>query len=146
MSTGSGSYKRKAPDAPPTGVRAPPTKLWKMDFVCWMNVANTGFQVCLSAYMWALNRYDRPSWSTGLFVCLACIVAAVAGIMMGVEGKNVKTVEGVPLAKRDLERLARDRELGIPHYNNIKDKDPNEQKSKKGWFARSEKPKVGTEV
>ncbi|KAK6063463.1 hypothetical protein SCUP234_09342 [Seiridium cupressi] len=119
------------PEAPPTGIRAPPTKLWKLDLVVWFNVANTLLQVCLSSFMWALNRYDRPSWSTGLFVCLACIVAAIAGIMMGVEGKHVKTIEGVPLTKRDYERLAKDAELGVTHWNNIKDKDPQEKEKKK---------------
>ncbi|KAI4603579.1 hypothetical protein KJ359_003395 [Pestalotiopsis sp. 9143b] len=118
-------------DAPPTGIRAPPTKMWKLDCVVWLNVANTLLQVCLSTFMWALNRYDRPSWSTGLFVCLACIVAAIAGIMMAIEGKHVKAIEGVPLTKRDYERLAKDKELGIPHWNNIKDKDPQEKENKK---------------
>ncbi|KAI1337781.1 hypothetical protein F5Y15DRAFT_143781 [Xylariaceae sp. FL0016] len=142
-------------DAPPTGLRAPPTKLWKLDFIVWLNFSNTVLQGFLSGFMWALNRYDRPSWSTGLFVCLACIVAAIAGIMMGVEGKHVKTIEGVPLTKRDYERLARDKEMGIPHYNNIKDKDPEEEKRKKagkkskkhrGFLGRSEKsPMLGTD-
>lgn len=118
-------------DPPPTGIRAPPTKLWKLDAVIWLNVWNTLLQVCLSTFMWALDRFDRPSWSTGLFVCLACIVAAIAGIIMGIEGKHVKTIEGVPLTKRDMERLSRDKELGIPHWNNIKDKDPKEKENKK---------------
>lgn len=48
----------------------------------------------LSANM--IHRYKRPSWSTGLFVALACIVAALGGIMMFTEGKKVKKVEGVP--------------------------------------------------
>lgn len=42
------------------------------------------------------DRYDRPSWSTGLFVALACIVAALGGLMMFTEGKKVKKVEGIP--------------------------------------------------
>ncbi|XXG96538.1 hypothetical protein Hte_002821 [Hypoxylon texense] len=135
-------------DAPPTGIRAPQTKMWKMDFIVYFNVANTFLQCVLSGFMWALNRYDRPSWSTGLFVCLACIASAIAGIMMGIEGKHVKAIEGVPLNKGDLERLARDKELGIPHYNNIKDKDPEEikekerkkrEKKEKKWFRKSEK-------
>ncbi|CAJ2506899.1 Uu.00g080850.m01.CDS01 [Anthostomella pinea] len=141
-------------DAPPTGIRAPPTKMWKMDFVVYFNVANTLLQVCLSTFMWALNRYDRPSWSTGLFVCLACIAAAIGGILMGVEGKHVKAIEGVPLSKRDYQRLTRDEERGIPHYNNIKDKDPEEERKKEadkkakkqgGLFGRSEKHHVGTD-
>ncbi|KIW01075.1 uncharacterized protein PV09_07366 [Verruconis gallopava] len=44
-----------------------------------------------------MNRYNRLSWSTGFFVAIACIVAALGGIMMGLEGRKVKRVEGVPL-------------------------------------------------
>ena len=76
----------KAPDPPLTGVRAPPTAGWKIDFVIWCNVWNTFLQACLCGFMWGMNRYDRPSWSTGLFIALACIVAGVGGIMMFVEG------------------------------------------------------------
>ncbi|KAF2280522.1 uncharacterized protein EI97DRAFT_124894 [Westerdykella ornata] len=89
----------KIPDPPPTGVHAPPTKPWKMDFVVWMNVWNTLFQIVLCFYMWHYNRYDRPSWATGLFVALGCIVAGLGGIMMFHEGKHVKRVEGVPIPK-----------------------------------------------
>jgi hypothetical protein len=81
---------------PLTGVRAPPTSMWRMDFVIWMNVWNTFFQACLCGFMWGMNRYNRPSWSTGLFVAIACIVAGLGGIMMAMEGKKVKRVEGVP--------------------------------------------------
>lgn len=120
------------PQAPPTGLRAPPTKMWKLDFVVWFNVSNTFLQCVLSGFMWGLNRYDRPSWSTGLFVCLACIAAGTAGAMMGIEGKHAKAIEGVPLTKRDFERLRRDKELGVPHWNNMKDEDPNKKNEKKG--------------
>jgi hypothetical protein len=89
----------KVPDPPPTGIRAPATKGWKMDFVVWMNVWNTFFQIVLCFYMYHYNRYLRPSWATGTFVALGCIVAGVAGIMMYHEGKNVKKVEGVPMQK-----------------------------------------------
>jgi len=88
---------RHAPSPPLTGVRAPPTPLWKMDFVIWMFVINTFLQAVLSGFMWGLNRFNRPSWSTGLFVALACIVAAIAGIMQFTEGKKIKAVEGVPV-------------------------------------------------
>lgn len=124
---------KKIPEAPLTGVRAPPTKAWKMDFVIWLMIWNTLFQCVLSGVMWGMNRYTRPSWSTGLFVALGCIVAGVGGIMMFIEGRHVKSIEGVPLTDRDRERLARDQERGIPHYNNIKDKplDKKEKKEKK---------------
>lgn len=89
--------REKIPSPPPTAHRAPPTKGWKMDFVVWMNVWNTFFQVVLCFYMYHYNRYVRPSWATGTFVALGCIVAGLGGIMMHVEGKNIKKVEGVPI-------------------------------------------------
>ncbi|KAA8568515.1 hypothetical protein EYC84_007539 [Monilinia fructicola] len=94
----------KSPDAPLTGVRAPPTAMWKLDFVVWTMVWNTFLQAVLSGFMWGLNRYDRPSWSTGLFA-----------------------IEGVPVSDVDRAKLARDRELGIVHFNNIKDEKPKEK-------------------
>ncbi|KAI5850533.1 hypothetical protein DFP73DRAFT_508991 [Morchella snyderi] len=78
-----------------TGERAPPTSSWKMDFVVWMYVWNTFLQAVLSGFMWGMNRIERPSWSTGLFVALACIVAGVAGGMVWWEGRRVKRIEGV---------------------------------------------------
>lgn len=45
--------------------------------------------------MWGMNRYARPPWSTGLFVALACIIAAVGGWVSWREGKRIKKVEGV---------------------------------------------------
>ena len=119
----------KIPDAPLTGVRAPATKLWKMDFFIWSMIWNTILQCVLSAFMWGMNRYDRPSWSTGLFVALACIVAAVGGLVTFFEGKKVKSIEGVPLTDADKEKLAHDMQLGVLHYNNIKDKKPKEKVS-----------------
>ena len=96
----------KIPDPPPTGWRASPTTTWKMDFVLWMNVSNTFFQVLLCFYMWHYDRIQRPSWATGLFVALGCIVAGVAGIMIAVEGKRIKKTEGVPMRKEDQNRFA----------------------------------------
>ncbi|OJD29135.1 alpha-l-rhamnosidase c protein [Diplodia corticola] len=101
----------KTPDPPPTGVRAPPTSPWKLDFVVWCNMWNTFLQACLAGFMWGLNRFDRPSWSTGLFVALACIVSAVGGLCIFLEGKAVKKVEGVPMESwRKNERVALDEE------------------------------------
>lgn len=131
----------RIPNAPLTGIRAPPTALWKLDFVIWAMVWNTFLQACLAGFMWGLNRYKRPSWSTGLFVALACIVAACGGIMAFVEGKHVKAIEGVPVSEKDQERLKRDRELGITHYNNIKDEKPKKKKAReeKKNFRRKQK-------
>lgn len=108
------------PDAPLTATRAPPTKTWKMDLMVWANCFNTFMQALLSGFMWGMNRYDRPSWSVGLFVGLAIVFAAAGGLVAFVEGKAVKGVEGVPLSEADRERLARDRELNIPHYVSLR--------------------------
>lgn len=85
----------KAPTPPPTGIRAQPTAPWKLDFFIWCQVWNTFFQCCLCGFMWGMNRYARPPWSTGLFVALACIIAGVGGYVSFLEGKRVKKVEGV---------------------------------------------------
>lgn len=132
----------KTPNAPLTGVRAPPTAWWKLDFVIWMMIWNTLLQGVLCGLMWGFNRYNRPSWSTGLFVCLGCGVAIFGGIMSFIEGKHVKAIEGVPVSEEDQERLKRDRELGITHYNNINDEKPKEKKEKdekSGLFHRKQK-------
>jgi hypothetical protein len=138
----------KTPEAPLTGIRAPPTALWKLDFVIWTMVWNTFLQAVLSGFMWGMNRYDRPSWSTGLFVALACIVAACGGIMSFIEGKHVKAIEGVPVSEEDQERLRRDREQGITHWNNIKGEKPKEKKAKEpqGTSIQFTKPTQAEDV
>jgi len=113
--------------APLTGTRAPPTSMWKLDFVIWSMVLNTFAQCALCGIMWGLNRYDRPSWTTGFLVAIACIIAMIGGYVMFLEGKKVKSIEGVPLTERDHEKLASDKEQGVPHYNNIKDKKPKQK-------------------
>ena len=87
----------KIADAPLTGIRAPATRMWKLDYVIWAFVLNTFLQAVLSGFMWGFNRYKRPSWSTGTFVALACIVAGLGGLMSFQEGKRVKKFEGIPV-------------------------------------------------
>lgn len=53
-----------------------------------------------------------------------------------IEAKKVKAIEGIPLSEADRETLEHDRELGIYHYNNIKDKGPKEPKEKKSLRER----------
>ena len=77
--------------------------------------------------MWGMDRYTRPSWGTGLFVGLALIAGSLGGIGIFTEGKKVKRVEGVALTDEDKEKLARDKEQGIYHYNNIKAKRPKQK-------------------
>ncbi|KAL1839031.1 hypothetical protein VTJ49DRAFT_1931 [Mycothermus thermophilus] len=123
--------EKNMPQAPLTGTRAAPTAVWKLDLVIWSMVWNTFAQCALCGIMWGMNRHDRPSWATGFLVAIACVIAMVGGLVMFLEGRRVKSVEGVPLSDRDREKLARDKELGIPHYNNLKDKKPKEKKGAK---------------
>ncbi|CAG7918027.1 unnamed protein product [Penicillium olsonii] len=76
--------------------RATPTPRWKMDLVVWGNLLNSLLQVCLAVFMWAFNRFNRPSWATGLFVGLACAVAGLAGITMWLEKKRVQKASEHP--------------------------------------------------
>ena len=103
----------KAPDPPLTGFRANPTQKWKLDFVIWAYVWNTFLQIVLSTFMWHYNRFTRPSWSTGLFVALACIVAGLGGLMCFVEGKKIKAIEGIPVSEaEELKQIENDVERG----------------------------------
>ncbi|KAL6713396.1 hypothetical protein ACLMJK_008861 [Lecanora helva] len=106
----------KIPDNPLTGIRALGTKLWKMDYVVWAFVCNTFLQAVLSGFMWGYDRYTRPSWSTGTFVALACIVAGLGGLMQFQEGKRIKAVEGIPVDEaemlKDVERDVKGGEKG----------------------------------
>lgn len=99
----------KTPPAPLTGNRAPDTKTWKLDFVIWAMVLNTFLQIVLCGFMWGYNRFDRPSWATGTFIALACVVAGAGGIMTFFEAKKVKAVEGIPVED---EGKKNDAELG----------------------------------
>ncbi|KAI4177090.1 MAG: hypothetical protein LQ343_000572 [Gyalolechia ehrenbergii] len=110
---------KKSPEQPLTGIRAPPTSLWKLDYVVWAYVLNTFLQAVLSGFMWGMNRYDRPSWSTGLFVALACIVAGLGGLMVFKEGKRVKGVEGIPVGEAE---VLEDIEKGVEGRNRKKKK------------------------
>ena len=80
----------------------------------WAYVLNTFLQIVLSTFMWADNRFTRPSWSTGLFVALACIVAACGGLMVFLEGKKVKRMEGIPVDEEERIKDAEgDVEMGV---------------------------------
>ncbi|KAK8149715.1 hypothetical protein G3M48_005796 [Beauveria asiatica] len=139
----------RIPDAPLTGVRARATALWKLDFVIWFMVGNTLLQCVLCGFMWGMNRYDRPSWSTGLFVALGCTVAIIAGLVMFFEGKAVKGIEGVPVSQADMELLAKDRERGIYHFNNMRDKSEqksNKREAKKGYSQNRRSKEAGAIV
>ncbi|KAK5135426.1 hypothetical protein LTR08_005214 [Meristemomyces frigidus] len=84
----------KRANDPLTDIRAPPTAAWKLDFFVWSQVINTFFQVGLCGVMWGFSRYNRPGWTTGLLIALACIIAGAGGVVSFLEGKKVKKVEG----------------------------------------------------
>lgn len=94
-----------SPGPPLTGERAAPSIYWKLDFVIWAFVWNTWLQIVLCGLMWGFDKYNRPSWSVGLFISLACIIASAGGWVIFKEGKRVKSVEGVPVSEADIEIL-----------------------------------------
>ncbi|KAF2427855.1 hypothetical protein EJ08DRAFT_592531 [Tothia fuscella] len=89
----------KSATPPLTGVRALPTKIWKMDFVVWMMLGNTIFQIILCGFMWGQNRYVRPAWATALFIVLGMLSGIFAGWVQFQESKKIKQREGIPLTK-----------------------------------------------
>lgn len=87
-----------------TGKRAPATASWKMDFVVWMMVLNTLFQVGMAFFMWHWNRIDRPGWGTGTFIGLGCASSLAAGLMTWWEGRKIKKIEGPKILIEDPDR------------------------------------------
>jgi len=62
---------------------------------------NTVFQIVLATFMWVDNRFQRPSWSTGLFVALGCIAGICAGTIQGMEGSRaIKVEQGIEKKKK----------------------------------------------
>jgi hypothetical protein len=84
---------------PKTSATAPQfiegTRPWTMDFVIWCNAWNTIFQACLAGCMWGMNRINRPSWTTGLFIALACFVSGAGGWITYNEGRKTKRLRGL---------------------------------------------------
>ncbi|KAF2860055.1 hypothetical protein K470DRAFT_198120, partial [Piedraia hortae CBS 480.64] len=73
--------------------KQPTTAMWKMDVFVWAQIANTALQACLCGFMWGMSRYNRPAWATGLFIALACGVAAAGGLIAFLEGRKAVKVE-----------------------------------------------------
>lgn len=129
------------PPAPLTGVRAPPTKTWLLDFVIWMYLWNTLFQCVLAGAMWGWNRFHRPSWLVGLMISMGCVVAIAAGLAIFFAGKKVKAVEGIPVEEeevledieRDADETSRESARGSPVE---KTKSRVEKRKGKHWFER----------
>jgi hypothetical protein len=79
------------------GVSGDTTPLWKLSMVVWCNALNTVFQACLAACMWGMNRFTRPSWTTGLFVAAACICAGLGGWITYKEEQRRKKKQQSPV-------------------------------------------------
>jgi hypothetical protein len=90
------------PEPPLTGLRAPTSRSWTLDAVIWLYLWNTIFQVLLCVWMWHWNRFTRPSWGTGVWITLGCLVAIGAGIVIFREGLRVKKIEGIPIQEYDV--------------------------------------------
>ncbi|KAJ9632822.1 hypothetical protein H2204_007552 [Knufia peltigerae] len=90
------------PEPPLTGLRAKPSKSWTLDFVVYMYMLNTGCQVLLCFWMWHWNRFDRPSWGTGVWITFGCLTGIFAGICVFIEGNKVKRAEGIPVQEYDV--------------------------------------------
>jgi hypothetical protein len=89
--------KATLPDVGPSPMKVYPhvatSKPWKLWGNILLNLSNTGFQITLATFMWADDRYVRPSWATGLFVALGCIAGAAGGIVQGMEGGRAGRAE-----------------------------------------------------
>ena len=62
--------------------------------------------------------------------------------MMFLDGKKVKSIEGVPVSEADRQQLEADRERGVMHYNNINDENAArkaEEKAKKEAKKKAKK-------
>jgi hypothetical protein len=90
------------PEPPLTGLRAPTTPSWTLDAVIWLYMFNTIFQVLLCVWMWHWGRIDRPSWGTGVWITLGCLVAIFAGLIVFRQGAKVKKIEGIPVQEYDV--------------------------------------------
>jgi hypothetical protein len=82
--------------------------------------------------MWGLNRFNRPSATTGIFISLGCIVAIIAGVVVFIEGKKVKAVEGIPVHEYDVfetieEKQAAQEKAAKKHKKHNKDQEGNER-------------------
>ncbi|KAJ9609431.1 hypothetical protein H2200_005758 [Cladophialophora chaetospira] len=90
------------PEPPLTGIRAPSSRSWTLDAVIWLYLWNTIFQVLLCIWMWHWNRFNRPSWGTGVWITFGCLVAIGAGVVAMREGLRVKKIEGIPVQEYDV--------------------------------------------
>jgi hypothetical protein len=63
--------------------------LW-IRIVIWMFIANSLFQIGMAVCMWSMDMYTRPGWLVGIFVGLACLSGASAGLIQFILGRRTK--------------------------------------------------------
>jgi hypothetical protein len=64
-------------------------------WICIFNDANSVFQCTLAACMWALNRFQRPAWTTSVLILFAFTCGIISGILIWRGGKKTKRTERV---------------------------------------------------
>lgn len=67
------------------------TSDWKLLLVIVLYILNSVFQVLLCFVMWHYNRFTRPSWTTGVLIAASFTCVIIAGIVMFVEARRIKT-------------------------------------------------------
>lgn len=67
------------------------TALW----ICICNDANSVFQCTLAGFMWGLNRFQRPAYSTALLILFAFGCGIASGVLIWRGGKKTKRTERV---------------------------------------------------
>lgn len=68
------------------------TKNWKLLMIVLLYIMNSVFQVLLCVAMWKYNILTRPSWVTGTLIAASFSCVIIAGIIMFLEAKKIKTL------------------------------------------------------
>ncbi|KIJ70056.1 hypothetical protein HYDPIDRAFT_121420 [Hydnomerulius pinastri MD-312] len=64
-------------------------------WICLLNDGNSIFQVMLSSCMWALNRFNRPAWTTGTLIPASFLCGLVSAILIWYGGQQTRRTEQV---------------------------------------------------
>ncbi|TFK23246.1 hypothetical protein FA15DRAFT_670632 [Coprinopsis marcescibilis] len=67
------------------------TALW----ICFLNDANSIFQIILCGTMWGMNRFQRPPWSTGILIPAGFLCGIGSAVLIWRGGERTKRIEEV---------------------------------------------------
>ena len=89
--------------------------VWLLDAVVWFNLWNSLWQACLAGCVWGMNRFQRPAWTTTLFIILSFGCGIASGYVIWKEGRRIGKVEGrtVPVPLRVEGKDRGEGEVGI---------------------------------